>query len=88
MQISERGIDAPSAASLDSRLASVERQLMEGRLADAAAALESVASDVAARGPVLEWLAAARARVLAEQAISLLRAHAGVMHLNASASAE
>ena len=83
MQFNERGAVANGmpAATLDAKLAQIEKQLLEGRLADATVQLEDVVQSVPSASIVDKWLAAARARIITEQGVTLLQSHANVMHI-------
>ncbi|KAJ0975105.1 hypothetical protein J5N97_017070 [Dioscorea zingiberensis] len=65
-----------SGDSIESLICSVEKFLLEGKLAEAADALEVGVRGSEAAGAVVEWVRQARNRAIAEQALSLLQSYA------------
>ena len=71
-QIGSSGSDS----GVDAALAGVESELVNGRLLQAAAKLEAAVKGTAAEMAVKDWIAAAKARAVAEQAVAVVEAHA------------
>uniref|UniRef100_A0A1D1ZJH3 Formation of crista junctions protein 1 n=2 Tax=Anthurium amnicola TaxID=1678845 RepID=A0A1D1ZJH3_9ARAE len=65
-----------SGDGIESVITRVEKFLSEGRLAEAADALEKCVSGTEAEGAVSEWVRQARNRAVTEQALTLLQAYA------------
>ncbi|XP_031496081.1 uncharacterized protein LOC116261455 isoform X2 [Nymphaea colorata] len=68
--------DTESGKGIESVISQVERFLAEGRLAEAAEALELGVSGSQAEGLASEWVKLARNRAITEQALSLLQSYA------------
>jgi hypothetical protein len=71
--------DGGVPGSIDGALARVEAALTGGDLLAAADALEAGCAGTAAAPLAATWVAAARSRAAAEQAVRLLQAHAATL---------
>eukprot|EP00798_Chlamydomonas_sp_ICE-L_P016270 gene16270-22450_t len=67
---------AEEDGGLPAALAQAEHSLKEGKLTDAAHAISKAAEGTAAAAAVKQWVASARARASADQAVQMLRSHA------------
>lgn len=65
-----------SGDGIESVISKVENFLVEGKLAEAADALEGGVRGSQAEEIVIEWVRQARNRAIAEQALSLLQSYA------------
>jgi hypothetical protein len=70
----DAGADVPN--SIDAKLSLAGALLQQGQLSAAAEALTSAAQGTQAAAVVQQWVADARARAAADQAVKLLQAHA------------
>jgi hypothetical protein len=70
----DAGVDVPN--SIDAKLSQARALLQQGQLSGAAEALTSAAQGTQAAAVVQQWVADARARAAADQAVKLLQAHA------------